>query len=74
MDNLTPPPNESRRGRRNGDNKDTRREIDKFHRDNGMILRGEQIKQGKALEALLTRNIAQMQQALDDLREGDKNV
>lgn len=69
MDNLITPPNESRRGRRGGDSRDTRREIDKVQRDNMLVIRGEQIRQRKALEALLTRDIAQMQESLDELKK-----
>ena len=64
-----------RRGRRNGDNNmDTRRGIDPIHMENFILVVAKLASIEIALEALLVREIAQMQEALDDLREGDKNV
>ena len=60
-----------RRGRRNGDNMDTRRGIDPIHMENFILVVAELSVQGRALEALLTREMTGMQQALDNLKKGD---
>lgn len=62
-----------RRGRRNGDGRDTRRSIDPIHMENFILVVAKLAAHEKALEALLTRDIAQMQKVLDDLKNGDKN-
>ena len=61
-----------RRGRRNGDNNmDTRRGIDPIHMENFILVVAKLASIEIALEALLTREMTGMQQALDNLKKGD---
>ena len=74
--NINPPDptEEPRKGRRRGDNPKTLRAIDETHRLNWLYFMGELARQRKAIEAIASRDALLTQQALDDLRQGDKNA